>query len=45
MDGLLAQGDHDNLRGKMNGGRIESIESESCDFGLESDLAGALFHE
>lgn len=36
MDGLLAQGVHDNLRGKMNGGRTERVKSESCDSGLES---------
>lgn len=35
-DDLLAKGIHDNPRGKMNRGRAEHVESESCDFGLGS---------
>lgn len=36
VDDLLAQGIHDNPRGKVNGGRAEHVKSESCDFGPES---------
>lgn len=36
VDSLLARGVHNNLRGKISGGKTEHVKSESCDFGFES---------